>query len=65
VDESQRLIAARALLGQGVAGQAADIRSLRQRHGKESAEAQMNGQSFPSFEEWSKEFMQTEKAPAK
>lgn len=60
MDESQRLIAARALLGQGVAGRAADVRSLREKHGQLNAEAQMNGQAFPSFQEWAKEFTQPE-----
>jgi len=62
MDDSQRIITARALLGQGVAGQAADIRKLREMYGKQNVEAQMNGQSLPSFEEWAKDFTQ---APAK
>lgn len=60
MDDAQRQATARLLLGHGAAGQAADIRKLRERYGQLNVEAQSNGQSMPSFEDWAKEFMQAQ-----
>lgn len=58
MDENQRQIMARALLGGGAAGQASDTTNLRQRWEQQNVQAQMNGQEFPSFDVWSQQFMQ-------
>ena len=54
MDGSFRAKLARALLGDGIAGKAADVKRLYPVYQKEAIEAQSQGVKFPTFEEWAK-----------
>lgn len=58
MDENERQMMARQLLGRGMAGQTADTMQLRQMYQKQNIEAQMNGQEFPPFEVWAQQMRQ-------
>lgn len=53
--KNYRQLLARALLGQGMAGQAADKTKLQAQWQQEYTNAQMQGMPFPQFEEWMKQ----------
>lgn len=65
MDDDQRQIMARALLGTGAAGKTADTMSLRQEYGRQNAEAQMNGKDFPSFDVWAQQMRQPQQPVSK
>lgn len=52
--ENYQKMLARALLGQGMAGQAADMGQLQPIYRQQNMQAQMQGLPFPPFEEWLK-----------
>lgn len=58
MDENERQIAARALLGRGTVGHASDTVKLRREWERQNIDAQMNGQEFPSFDVWSQQMRQ-------
>lgn len=60
MDENERQITAKALLGRGMAARTADTIKLRQLYGQENADAQINGKEFPSFEVWAQQYRQPE-----
>lgn len=53
----QREMLARALLGNGMAGQAADAQSLYPQYQQAMMEAQESGQPPIPFEQWAQQFM--------
>lgn len=55
MENNMQKMMARALLGQGMAGQAADKSKLQAQWQQQSMQAQMQGLPFPSFEEWMKQ----------
>lgn len=54
MDSNYQQLLARALLGNGMAGQAADISKLQPIHQQLKTEANMQGLPFPEFNEWLK-----------
>ena len=54
MENNMQQMLAKALLGQGMAGQAADISKLQPIYQQQNMQAQMQGLPFPSFEEWMK-----------
>ena len=60
MDDQTRQRMARALLGQGVVGQTADIQKLQPIFQQQSIQAQMNGQPMPPFEVWAQQYQQTQ-----
>ena len=59
----QRQMLAKALLGGGMAGKAADVQQLQPIYQQQMAEAQMNGQPPIPFEQWAQQFMQQQQEP--
>lgn len=56
MDETKRQLLARALLGAGVAGQAADTSQLYPIYQQQQMEAQSSGQQLPPFEQWAQQY---------
>lgn len=52
MDDIKRQILARALLGRGALGAAADTQKLYPVYQKAQIEAQMSGEQLPPFEQW-------------
>ena len=57
MEDDQRKLMARALLGQGMAGQTADLQKLMPIYQQQSMQAQVNGQPMPQFQEWAQQFL--------
>lgn len=55
--EDMKQMLARALLGSGMAGQAADTQKLYPMYQQAAQEAASQGQQIPPFEEWAAQFM--------
>jgi hypothetical protein len=49
---------ARALLGSGMAGQAADLKKLMPIYQQQKIQAMSQGQNIPEFNEWAKTYQQ-------
>lgn len=54
MDSNYQQLLARALLGKGMASQAADMSKLQPIWQQQNMEAQTQGMPFPAFEEWLK-----------